>query len=110
MKNRFVLFCAAFFIIFTLFMAWYVPSISGIRSRTAETRQSLETSRGREKKQQDEYDKAVAELPVIQAELKEKEPLAEAAEQEVSNLKTLRNDLRQEKKNLEESKGASSDE
>ena len=110
MKNRFALCCAAFFIVFTVFMAWYIPSISSIRSRTAETRQSLETSRGREKKQQTEYDKAVTELPVILEELKIKEPLALEAEQKVSELITIRNELREEKNNLEENKGVLSDE
>ena len=84
--------CVVFLFVFAAFMVWYIPSMSSLQTKITDTRQSLETSRGRENKQQDEYDKAVADLPVIKAELTEKAPLAEAAEQE----------LRQEKKALEE--------
>ena len=98
----FSLCCVVFLFIFAVFMIWYIPSISSLQTKITDTRQSLETSRGRENKQQDEYDKAVADLPVVRAELNEKAPLAEAAEQEVTELKARRKDLRQEKMALEE--------
>jgi predicted nucleic acid-binding Zn-ribbon protein len=94
--------CVVFLFVFAAFMVWYIPSMSSLQTKITDTRQSLETSRGRENKQQDEYDKAVADLPVIKAELAEKAPLAEAAEQEVTELKARRKELRQEKKALEE--------
>jgi len=89
-------------LVFAVFMFWYIPSYGSLLSKTAETRQALETSIGREGKQQDEYDKAVADLPVVQAELKEKQPLAEEAAQKVTDLKARRKELRAEKKALEE--------
>ena len=93
--------CVVFFLLFSVFMAWYLPSMSSLRSETVETRRNLETSIGREGKQQDEYDRAVAELPLVLEELKEKEPLAEEAEQTVANLKARKKELAAEKKKLE---------
>ena len=109
MKKRisvFGIFCVVFFFIFAAFMAWYLPSMSSVRSKTAETRQNLETSEGRERKQQAEYDKAVEELPLVQADLEEKNPLADAAEQTVSDLKARRKELRSEKEKLEKEAGS----
>lgn len=109
MKKRlssFSIYCVVFFFIFAAFMAWYIPSMSSVRSKTAETRQNLETSEGRERKQQAEYDKAVEELPLVQADLEEKNPLADAAEQTVSDLKARRKELRSEKEKLEKEAGS----
>ena len=109
MKKRlssFNICCVVFFFIFAAFMAWYIPSVSSVRSKTAETRQNLETSEGRERKQQAEYDKAVEELPLVQADLEEKNPLADAAEQTVSDLKARRKELRSEKEKLEKEAGS----
>ena len=108
MKNKtsaFSVCCVVFLFVFTVFMIWYIPSMSSLQAKIVDTRQSLETSRGRENKQQDEYDKAVADLPLAKAELNEKRPLAETAEQEVTELKARRKELRQEKKALEEQLG-----
>ena len=104
MKKRisvFGIFCVVFFFIFAAFMAWYLPSMSSVRSKTVQTQRDLETSRGREEKQQAEYDKAVSELPLIKAELQEKQPLAEEALKTVEDLKIRRKELRAEKKSLE---------
>ncbi len=104
MKKRhsyFSICCVVFFLLFSVFMAWYLPSMSSVRSKADETRRNLETSIGREGKQQDEYDRAVAELPLVLEELKEKEPLAEEAEQTVANLKARKKELAAEKKKLE---------
>ncbi len=97
----FSLCCLSVFFLFSVFMIWYLPSMSSVRSKADETRRNLETSIGREGKQQDEYDKAVAELPLVLEELKEKEPLAEKAEQTVSDLKARKKELIAEKKKLE---------
>lgn len=91
-----------FLFVFAAFMIWYIPSMSSMTAKVSETRQGLETSRGRENKQLDEYNKAVEELPLVKAELLEKTPLAEDAEQKVAELKAKRKELRQEKKALEE--------
>lgn len=104
MNKRFSLFtlcCVLLFFLFTAFMAWYLPSASSLRASLEEAAQSLETSRGRESKQQYEYDKAVEELPLIQAELAEKAPLAEQAAEAVSVLRSRKKELLAEKKELE---------
>lgn len=103
MKKHFSFFsiCCVVFCIFSVFMFWYLPSVSSVRSLIAETEQNLEVSRGRELRQQAEYDKAAEELPLVQAELQEKEPAAEAAEKKVADLKSLRKELRAEKERLE---------
>ena len=93
--------CILVFFIFTVFMFWYLPSMFSIHAKTAEIRRNLETSIGREGKQQDEYDQAVAELPLVQNELQEKEPLAEQAEQNVADLKSRRKELRELKQKME---------
>ena len=108
MKKRMPLFsvcCVLFLFVFAAFMAWYLPSSASIASKITETREKLETSRGREGKQQDEYDRAAEELPLVQAELQEKLPLAEEAEAAVRALKDRRNELRAEKEALEGSSG-----
>lgn len=87
--------------IFSAFMAWYLPSSSSLRSRIAETERNLETSRGRENKQQDEYDKALEELPLVQSELEIIQPQAEAAAQTAADLKSRRKELREQKQELE---------
>ena len=111
MKKRisvFSIFCVVFFFVFAAFMAWYIPSMSSVRSETVQTQRDLETSRGREDKQRAEYNKAVEELPVVRAELEEKQPLAEEVLQTIEDLKVRRKELRAEKKSLET--GASPDE
>ena len=71
-SSLFTVFCTVIFLAFTIFMIWFVPSYASVRSRISETRRDLELSRGREAKQQAEYDSAVAELPLILSELEEK--------------------------------------
>ena len=104
MKKRFSVFsafCVVFFFVFAAFMAWYIPSVSSVRSKIVQTQKDLDTSRGREDKQQAEYNRAVEELPVVRAELQEKEPLAEKALKTIDDLKVRRKELRAEKKALE---------
>ena len=80
-SSLFTVFCTVIFLAFTIFMIWFVPSYASVRSRISETRRDLELSRGREAKQQAEYDSAVAELPLILSELEEKNPAADKAEE-----------------------------
>ena len=94
--------CIAVLFAFSAFMAWYIPSMASIETKTADTRLSLETSRGRENKQQDEYDKAVTELPEVKEQLSAAQPQAQAAEEKVAALKARRKELRAEKQELEE--------
>ena len=95
-----VLFSLVMFI-FVLFLAWYLPSVGARRFLLEDVQKSLETSQGRERKQQHEYDEAVAGLPEVQAELDRVLPLSEAAQQEVKDLKAERKKLREEKQQLE---------
>ncbi len=112
MKKKMSLFsvlCILILFLFSAFMIWYIPSLSSLQASLNETRQNLETSRGREGKQMDEYNKAVSDLPVVKAELENTAPLATEAEQTVSDLKARRKALREEKKKLEEQLAQSSD-
>lgn len=86
-----------------LFVIWYIPSVSARRFQLEDVQKSLETSRGRERKQQAEYEETVAALPEAEAELESLKPQMEAAQEEVKNLKAERKKLREEKKELEES-------
>ena len=112
MKKKMSLFsvlCIVILFLFSAFMIWYIPSMSSLQASLNETRQNLETSRGREGKQMDEYNKAVSDLPVVKAELENTAPLATEAERTVSDLKARRKELREEKKKLEEQLAQSSD-
>ena len=71
---------------------------------------SLETSQGRERKQQHEYDETVAAIPETEAELEQILPLCEEAKEEVKALKEERKTLRKEKKELESSESSESEE
>ena len=84
-------------------MTLYYGTASGLTAaKIADTAISLETSRGRERKQQLELDAANLKLPRLQAETAELQPQAETAAAEVTALKTLRKQLREEKKTLTE--------
>ena len=84
-----------------LFLIWYLPAVAQLRFDLADTQKSLETSLGRERKQQYEYDETVAAIPVTVAELERLAPLVESAQKEVKELKKERRKLRNEKKKLE---------
>lgn len=108
MKKRtplFTVFCTVFFFVFAAFMFWFIPSSASLRSEIAKTQQELELNRGREAKQQYEYDSAVEELPLKLAELEEIRPLADEAEQSVASLKARKKELLAKKKELEENAG-----
>ena len=64
-----------------------------LRAQIADLTLSLETSRGREARQNYEYENALAALPTVQEELARVAPLAEEA-------KALENDLRQQRKDI----------
>ena len=88
-------------LIAVLFLAWYIPAVCERGFQLEDVRKSLETSQGRERKQQYEYDETVAAIPEAEAELARIAPLAEAAQKEVKELKKERKQLRKEKKELE---------
>ncbi len=88
-------------LVFVLFLVWYVPSVSRRDFLLRDTQLSLETNLGRERKQQYEYDKVSAEIPVIRAELDLVLPETEAAQQELETLREQKKKLKKEKKTLE---------
>ena len=100
-SSLFTVFCTVIFLAFTIFMIWFVPSYASVRSKISETRRELDLSRGREAKQQAEYDSAVAELPLILSELEEKNPAADKAEEALAALKARKKELRMQKQELE---------
>ncbi len=87
--------------LFCLFLVWFVPTRAGLDFQLADIDKSLETSYGRERKQQYEFDQVTAELPLVRAELAETQPLADAAEETDAALKAERRALRAEKAELE---------
>ncbi len=92
----------AVMLMFSLLMAAAVVIRGHLDFRLEDTARSLETSRGRERKQQQEYDEVVAQLPLTRAELAEAQPMADEAAEEVKRLKEERKQLRAEKAALEE--------
>ena len=91
-----VLFC------FVVFIVWYIPSVSARIFALEDIGKSLDTSRGRERKQQGEYNQVIAEIPGLQEKLEEILPLLETTEQENKALKSERKELREQKQKLEE--------
>ena len=88
--------------LFSLFMIVYVPLRSYQRFQIADLELSLETSLGRERKQQYEYDEVTTELPLVRERLQELQPLADEAKAQKSELKDRRKALREEKSALEQ--------
>lgn len=88
-------------LICVLFVVWYLPAVSQRHFQLEDIQKSLETSLGRERKQQAEYDETVALIPAVEAELERVIPLTEAAKEKVKSLKKERKSLRKEKKELE---------
>lgn len=99
--RSFAVIFAVIMLLFVLFVAWYLPAVSQVRFQLDDAGKSLETSRGRERKQQHEYDEVVAAIPEVQAELDSILPLSTSAAEEVKKLKAERKQLRERKKELE---------
>lgn len=83
-------------------LCWYAVSQYSLRFQIDDLSLSLDTSRGREVKQQYEYDQVVAQLPLVQAQLTELEPQAAEAQAKEKELRTRRKELRAEVAQLEE--------
>ena len=104
--SRTVCLFAAVMLIFSVATAAFVILRSVLDFRLEDTERSLETSHGRERKQQYEYDEVTEQLPQARAELAEAEPKAAEAAETVRMLKEERKRLREEKKALEEARKA----
>ncbi len=88
-------------LLFCLFMIFSVPVNENLKFQLDDLTLSLETSQGRERKQQHEYEEVLIELPKARSELETLQPLAEAARNEVTELKEQRKALRAEKEQLQ---------
>ena len=86
---------------FGVLLAAWVPLRAALDFSIADISLSLETSRGRERKQQMEYDQVLEALPLVREELAEIQPQAEAAAEQVRLLKEERKALRARKKQKE---------
>ena len=103
--RSFAVIFAVIMLLFVLFVAWYLPAVGQVRFQLDDAGKSLETSRGRERKQQHEYDETVKALSEAKEELDRVQPLADQAADEKKTMKEERKQLRQEKKELEEKLG-----
>ncbi|MBR5961157.1 MAG: hypothetical protein IKZ98_09205 [Clostridia bacterium] len=101
-KSAFPVVFVLVMILCVLFITWYLPVVSDLRFKLADAKVSLETSQGRERKQQHEYDETVEALADAREELERVQPLADQAADEKTAMKEERKQLRQEKKELEE--------
>ena len=93
-----------------LWIIVWVPVNALLDFRLSEAAMDLETSQGRERKQDYEYAQVSETLPLTQQELAEAGPRAELLLEEVTELKARRKELRAEKKRLEELLDASKQE
>ncbi|MCH5287233.1 MAG: hypothetical protein J1E43_07410 [Christensenellaceae bacterium] len=96
-----VLFVAAMLLVCAL-LAFFAVEQVRLRAQIDDLTLSLETSRGREARQNHEYDEAMAALPGARAELERVQPLAEAAKAEEQELRQQRKDIRAENAALQE--------
>lgn len=83
-------------------LAFFAVDQVRLRAEIADLTISLETSRGREARQNHEYDEVVAALPEAKAALERAQPLAEAAKAQETELRQQRKDIRAENAALEE--------
>ena len=97
-------------LVFVFFIAWCLPSSGHLRFRLEDIQKSLETSQGRERKQQNEYDEAAASILETETELARLTPLCDTVREEVQALKEEKKRLKEEKKSLTEEKTPESEE
>ena len=95
------LFVAVMLLVCVLLAAFAMDQVR-LRAQIADLTLSLETSRGREARQNHEYDEAVAALPEARAELERVAPLADAAKRQENELRQQRKDIRAENAALQE--------
>ncbi len=81
-------------------LCWYAASQYQLQFQIADLSLSLETSRGREIKQQYEYDQVAAQLPLVEEQVALLEPQAAAAQAVEKELRAQRKTLRAENAEL----------
>lgn len=82
-------------------LAFFAVDQARLKAQIADLTLSLETSRGREARQNHEYDEAITALPLAQEKLAKVEPLAQAAKERETELRQQRKDIRAENAALE---------
>ena len=98
----FTVFFVIIMMISCLWLIVWVPLNAYLDFRLSEAAMDLETSQGRKRKQDFEYNQVVEAIPLTRQELDEAQPRADSLLQEVTDLKASRKELRAEKKRLEE--------
>ena len=82
-------------------LAFFAVDQARLKAQIADLTLSLETSRGREARQNHEYDEAITALPLAREELAKMEPLAQVAKERETELRQQRKDIRAENAALE---------
>ena len=98
----FTVFFVIIMMISCLWLIVWVPLNAYLDFRLSEAAMDLETSQGRERKQDFEYNQVVEAIPLTRQELDEAQPRADSLLQEVTDLKASIKELRAENKRLEE--------
>jgi peptidoglycan hydrolase CwlO-like protein len=83
-------------------IVWSALRQSDLNRVLPDLQTQLSTSRGRERKQQAEYDEVSAALPQVEKELAEVQPQADAAAEREEALRAERKDRRAEAKELQQ--------
>ena len=107
MKKIFSLLFVVIMLLFVGVLAYYLPVSTQLRAGIEEAQAEYETGLQREKKQQHEYDDAIATLAETKAQLEIKAPQAASLTEEVDKLKNEKKKLRDTKKELEAALAAS---
>ena len=101
----------------TAVIIWYTVDMPSLQARIADKNESLDTALGRERKQQAEYEKAVADvaaanekLSSLQAEAESAAAGADAQKAERKNLKNQVQELKDKLAALQAAQGVGSDE
>lgn len=94
---------AAVVIVLTLFCITVVTQLfaqTSLEAAIAHKQDELDATRRRLEKQLQEYDEALARLPIVQSEVEEAQPLAQAAYDQEQALRAQRKALRSENADL----------
>ncbi len=105
-NERFPMFFSLVMLLCVLAWIVYIPLSSLWQNRLNDLILSLETSEGRERKQEHEYEEVCTELPQAEQQLAELQPMADEALDTVTVLKARRKELREAIRNLQENEAA----
>ena len=86
----------------TAVLIWYTVDAPSLQAQIADKKESLDTALGRERKQQAEYEKAVADVAAANEKLSSLQAEAESAAASADAQKTERKKLKNQKQELED--------